>query len=95
MFINTTIIETLRKTGHATGAVYLDGDGARTIRLPGAPNMTIITEAVAALTAAGIDVVGYGANLNSPHDDFIGGTIMIAVDTAMERPTDTRSRLRA
>lgn len=95
MFINTTIIETLRKTGHATGAVHLDDDGARTIRLPGAPNMTIITEAVAALTAAGIDVVGYGTNLNSTHDDFIGGTIMIAVDSAMERPIDTRSRLRA
>ena len=95
MFINATIIETLRKSGHATGAVHVDDDGARTIRLPGAPNMTNITETVGALTAAGIDVIGYGTNLNSPHDDFVGGSIMIAVDSADERPTDTRSRLRA
>ena len=67
----------------------------RTIRLPGAPNMTEMTATVAALTAAGIAVGGYGTNLNSHHDDYIGGTIMLLMDEEVEMPTDTRSRLRA
>jgi hypothetical protein len=95
MMTNSIAIQALREAGHADGAIHVDADGTRTIRLPGALNMDIITTAASALTAVGIDVLGFGVNLNSPHDDFIGGTIMIAVDRAGDLPTDTRSRMRA
>ena len=95
MLINATIMQTLREAGHAKGTIHVDCDNMRTIRLPGAPNMTEMTATVDALTAAGIAVGGYGTNLNSPHDDFIGGTIMLLLDDSAELPTDTRSALRA
>ena len=95
MLINATIMQVLRDAGHAKGAIHVDSDKMRTIRLPDAPNMTEMTATVASLAAAGIAVGGYGTNLNSPHDDFIGGTIMFLLDDSIELPTDTRSALRA
>lgn len=95
MLINATIMQVLRDAGHAKCAIHVDSDKMRTIRLPDAPNMTEMTATVASLAAAGIAVGGYGTNLNSPHDDFIGGTIMFLLDDSIELPTDTRSALRA
>ena len=58
-------------------------------------NIGSIEEAADALTAIGIEVRGYGANLNCQHDDFVGGTIMFCLDADAQLPTDTNSRMRA
>tara|TARA_B100000678_G_scaffold218049_1_gene185428 strand:+ start:1459 stop:1746 length:288 start_codon:yes stop_codon:yes gene_type:complete len=95
MLTNILIMDTLRNAGIAQGAIHVDSNNMRSVRLPGGLNMNSIGEAADALNSAGIDVRGYGSFLPSPHDDFVGGTITIVVDDSAEMATETRTALRA
>ena len=85
MLTNLLIMSSLRDLGITNGEIHRDSDTARTIRIPDATiNMTGASEIASALTNAGIDVFGFGVNHASTHDDFIGMSIMIHVESASQ-----------
>ena len=82
MLLNNKVIEVLKNAGFTDGKIHVGvREGTRDIRLPGLKNtlngrdrMSAIIES---LRAEGVEVINGNVEIESVHDDFIGGLIVI------------------
>lgn len=77
MLFNTALIAALCAAGHSAGAFHAEPNGEILVRIPNIVNMSQASDVVKVLKSAGAHVNGYGVNLPSRYDTFVGATITL------------------
>lgn len=77
MLFNTALIAALCAAGHSAGSINAAPNGEIVVRIPNVANMSQASDVAKALKNAGAQVSGYGVNLPSRYDAFVGATITL------------------
>lgn len=77
MIFNAALIAALCAAGHSTGSINAAPNGEIVIRIPKISNMSQASEVADLLKGTGAFISGYGVNLTSTYDTFVGATITL------------------